>query len=611
MKKFFANLHLSATTEKLSFLVIVLLLIVTAVTVSNSQKKQETQTQAAGGSSSGAGPSLLFGTNLLLMDSSDQFLTSSQTRAALQQMHVTTIRMPIRSVGAPSQDEIQAAQYIKSINAVPLVILKYSQPDPGGAGVQVVQAMNSIFGTSPVYYEFGNERDLAGVNQTAYTTAWNQYIPQIKAAATNGRFGGPTNYQTNPSYIAYFVQNANPAPDFISWHEYTCGNSDSGATCIANISHWSTHIANTKAAIQATGKPVPPIFITEWNYDPNNPSGDSRATPQFEQQFVTTALQELEKDGVTAAYQYVVTGHTEYNLVDPSGQLTAAGQAFEQATGATAVTFPLSPTLVPSSFGCLGSCPTLPATPTLSGGTNPSSSLSTFPSVTQNISPAPTSSAPCTTTTSQSVTAAKSDHDKDNDHDNDDKKKHTRHKGTQNRNGLLADLLHLLQQLLKLIEQLLGGNQPSQPTPTPCPSPLPTTPVSPLPSGTLPSASPAVSGVPTISLTPSVSLLPTPSTTPSALPTVSLLPTATTLPSPLPSHQLSATPLPSVTQPVTPSPTLFGTPLPSISFVPSSGVSQLPTATPPSQNQLKSLIRVILQLLEQILKLFQNLFRRH
>jgi len=278
--------------------------------------------------------------------------------------------------------------------------------------------------------------------------------------------------------------------------------------------------------------------------------------------------------------------------------------------------------IISPSFGCLGACPTLPTTPTPTY-TLPVSPLSQQPvssGTTTPISPIPSISEtnPCTATENQSVAAVPkgqpvrlSKNMKSGDHDNDDKKKHTRHKGTQNRNGLLADLLHLLQQLLKLIEQLLGGNQPSQPTPTPCPSPLPTTPVSPLPSGTLPSASPAVSGVPTISLTPSVSLLPTPSTTPSALPTVSLLPTATTLPSPLPSHQLSATPLPSVTQPVTPSPTLFGTPLPSISFVPSSGVSQLPTATPPSQNQLKSLIRVILQLLEQILKLFQNLFRRH
>src|SRR5947207_2412514 len=87
--------------------------------VLTAQHPQENRQHAAGTTT----PSLLFGTNLTLMDANDQFLTSAQTRTAMQQMHVTTIRMPIRSVGAPSTAEIQAAQDIKSINAIPLIIL--------------------------------------------------------------------------------------------------------------------------------------------------------------------------------------------------------------------------------------------------------------------------------------------------------------------------------------------------------------------------------------------------------------------------------------------------------------------------------------------------------
>jgi hypothetical protein len=362
--------------------VCVLLFLSILIVINNLPQQQQTEIHAASANS------LIYGTNLTLNDANDQFLTSAQTRTDMQQMHITTVRMPIRSVGAPSAAEIQAAQNIKAIGAVPLVILKFSQTDPAGAGVQVVQAMNQVFGSSTVYYEFGNERDLAGTDQTAYTNAWNQYVPKIKAAAPNGKFGGPVNYQQNPSYIAYFVQNANPSPDFISWHEYTCGNSDSAQTCVTNISHWATHISNTKSAIQATGKTVPPIFITEWNYDANPPAGDSRNTAQFQQQFVTTGLQELAKDGVTAAYHYVVTGSSTYQLVDPNGALTAAGQAFLQvaSTGGgnnTSVTpgsnSTTTPPYVSPSFACVGgvNCvPTTSPTQMVPSGTQPISNPS-------------------------------------------------------------------------------------------------------------------------------------------------------------------------------------------------------------------------------------------
>ncbi len=271
---------------------------------------------------------LIFGTNLTLNDANDQFITSQATRDALKAMHVQLIRMPIRAVGGPSAWEVQAMQDIKTMGATPMIILKFSQTDPTGAAKLVLDAATGIFGTGPIYVEFGNERDLAGTTQSQYTTGWNQTISVVKPLYPHALFGGPVNFQQNPSYIAYFIQNANPAPDFISWHEYTCGNSTAAQICIDNIAHWATHITNTKSAIQATGKTIPPIFITEWNYDPNNPSGDSRATASFQTTFTKTALQELVKDGVTGATQYVSTGHTEYNLVDTSGQPTAEGKAF-------------------------------------------------------------------------------------------------------------------------------------------------------------------------------------------------------------------------------------------------------------------------------------------
>lgn len=307
-------------TSIIFFLVLIISLPLFLLT---SQKPQHIKQNAAGT----VNP-LLFGTNLGLYDTSDQFLTSQTTRDALKSIHVQIIRMPIRFAGGPAPQEITAMQLIKSMGLVPLIILKYSQTDPTGAAKLVIQQANAIFGNSIVYYEFGNERDLNGVNQSQYTSQWNQTIPQVKSLPINGRFGGPTNYHTDPGYISYFVHNSNPKPDFISWHEYTCSSSDSAQTCINNISSWAGHVTDTKNAITAAGNSVPPIFITEWNYDPQNPSPDSRVTASFEQQFTQKALQELANIGVTGATHYVATGHTEYNLVDPTGRLTAEGTEF-------------------------------------------------------------------------------------------------------------------------------------------------------------------------------------------------------------------------------------------------------------------------------------------
>jgi hypothetical protein len=287
-----------------------------------------TRTPTPTGTPAGPGPSsLLYGTNLGLYDSGDQFLASATTRQRMQEMGVTLVRLPIRVEGCAAAHEVTAAQRIRDLGMVPLIILKFTQPDPGGAAECVVGQMNAVFGSAVVYYEFGNERDLAGIDQVEYTDAWNAEIGPAVALANNGEFGGPTNFQYNPPYVAYFVANADPAPDFISWHEYTCGNSRTAQYCIDHIQNWETHVDQTRAAIQANGDAVPPIFITEWNYDPDPPAGDTRATPAFWDVFIRDALARLEADGVTGATHYVVTDSI-YELIDGSGTLTAAGVAF-------------------------------------------------------------------------------------------------------------------------------------------------------------------------------------------------------------------------------------------------------------------------------------------
>ncbi len=297
---------------------------------SSSSGSNPTTTTTPGSGAHVAG-SLLCGTNLHLDDDTDTFLTSAAFRNGLVSAHVTTIRLPIRAVGGINPREIQAAKYIKDLGMTPLVILKFAQTDPAGAAKKVITEMNTIFGSSIVYYEFGNERDLAGTTQTQYTTGWNQVIPQIKSLPTNGKFGGPVNYQSDPAYIAYLVKNATPKPDYISWHEYTCNSSEATSACTGDIAKWKTHIAAIKQAITGNGDTVPPMMVTEWNYAPDaGVASDTKHTDStFLTDWTTKAIQELAADGVFASYHYDVTNSLP--LVATNGTPTAQGKAFSTA----------------------------------------------------------------------------------------------------------------------------------------------------------------------------------------------------------------------------------------------------------------------------------------
>ena len=122
-----------------------------------------------------AGSPLLFGTNMVLADGNDQMLTSSATQSLLQQIHVQIVRMPIRT-GVPESVNVLAAQMIKNIGAVPLIILHSSQYAQA-SNILTITDMNRIFGNGIVYYEFGNEDDFNGVPATTYTASWNATIP--------------------------------------------------------------------------------------------------------------------------------------------------------------------------------------------------------------------------------------------------------------------------------------------------------------------------------------------------------------------------------------------------------------------------------------------------
>src|SRR5260370_28959471 len=240
-------------------------------------------------------------------------------------MHVRIIRMPVRS-NLSEATEIQAAQTIKSLGAVPVVVLRGAvDPNVLADDSRIVKDMNAIFGNSVVYYEYGNEEDLLGVDVNGYTTSWNATVPQLKRIALQGQFVGPVNFQYDRTYLTTFLQNANPRPNEVSWHEYTCDDSWASSICISHIANWSNHFADSRSAMQSVIGTALPIMITEWNYAPNAVPNDGKNNDSaFMSTWTATALQTLAANGIFASMQYSCT-NTAIPMVSSGNIATVQG----------------------------------------------------------------------------------------------------------------------------------------------------------------------------------------------------------------------------------------------------------------------------------------------
>jgi hypothetical protein len=283
-------------------------------------------------------------------------------------LHVQLVRFPDRH---DLNITTVAARHIKALGITPLLILHYGiqslQEDQN-----LIQMMNSVFGSNTtVYYEYDNEVDLFhGIDKVAYTNSWNAVIPQLKPLAPHGVFIGPVNFQINVPYLTYFVQHASPAPDAVSWHEYTCNSKVDDATCIAKIDNWSKHIAAARAAI---GLNIP-ILITEYNWNPNpQKENDTRATNNaFLQQWQTRAIQVLTQNHVFAACHYTWSNQPALAMVNdithtPTGSGLAFQQSYEQDIVNTPGTVTPTPIVVNTATSVVTSTPipTGITTPTL------------------------------------------------------------------------------------------------------------------------------------------------------------------------------------------------------------------------------------------------------
>jgi hypothetical protein len=143
-------------------------------------------------------------------------------------------------------------------------------------------------------------------------------------------------YQYSHKNITEFLQQANPRPDAISWHEYTCSYKSNQDKCLSNLEKWPDHIKDAHQVMQDTIHTDLPVMITEWNYasdqsiQPNGkPFEDGMWNNEtFMKQWTTRAIQILVENRVFASMQYSVT-NTAIPMIDNSGALTTQGTTFQ------------------------------------------------------------------------------------------------------------------------------------------------------------------------------------------------------------------------------------------------------------------------------------------
>ncbi len=282
---------------------------------------------------------LLFGTNMALFGTGDNdpILNSEATRQQLKNIGVRLMRMPTRPTLSDAT-EIAAAEAIKEIGAVPLIVISGPEFKAGSilqSDQHLLDLFSRVFGKELVYYEFGNEADLQGIKVDAYVNAWNQVVPTLKQAFPTARFIAPDNYQFTRRYLKTFLQGARPHPDGVSWHEYTCSVYWSADFCLANIDSWTIHMTQARAVMQEVLGTTLPIWISEWNYASDQatvggkPINDGKYNNRaFMQAWTTKAMATLIANRVFASMQYFATDQP-MPLVS-NNQIGIEGQIFQQ-----------------------------------------------------------------------------------------------------------------------------------------------------------------------------------------------------------------------------------------------------------------------------------------
>jgi hypothetical protein len=238
---------------------------------------------------------------------------------------------------------------------------------------------------------------LLGVSADQYTASWNAIVPLLKVQAPHAQFVGPVTYQADPSYLKRFVQQAQPRPDAVSWHEYSCTQDDSQAMCLSHLANWGRDISTARATMTAVLGRALPIMITQWNYAPNATADDGKSSDSaFLSTWTQRAFQTLIANRVFAAMQDSYT-NTAASLVSRQNTLTVQGAVFmAQAQQAGVLTSPSSTsTLAASSATATAQAQAQAAAPTATATTAQATASTT--STGQTAPPGVVQSTPTTT----------------------------------------------------------------------------------------------------------------------------------------------------------------------------------------------------------------------
>ena len=169
------------------------------------------------------------------------------------------------------------------------------------------------------YYEFGNEPSLwLQWSAQEYTEAWNKIVPSLKEIDSNIKIGGPAYYShgcydEGKEYIRIFLQQADPKPDFVSWHMYFGGEDTTSQEILDKAYQTSECIDDVEnnVIIPTLGYSLP-IIITEWNWNPNpDLQGDYRdLDKQFISDFTSIMIEEFKNNGyLLMAHQFCYGAH--------------------------------------------------------------------------------------------------------------------------------------------------------------------------------------------------------------------------------------------------------------------------------------------------------------
>jgi hypothetical protein len=294
----------------------------------------------------------LFGINMTLDKSGhDVLVDDSATQQVFRGWGIPLIRVPLRP-GLSDATYVKAMQAVKAVGATPMIIIRGPQPDSLTENRRLLPLVTSVFGQGTVYLEYGNEEDLGGMGGAEYTRYWNQVVAELKTQVpASYRWVGPANFQYDPAYAAQFARDANPKPDYLSWHEYVCGAGNDDAYCTGHIANWARHVTEVNDAVRAATGRTFPFFISEWNLDPKDESRYQNAA--FIKAWTARAIEQLRALGpdLAGAMVYTATNHGDFGLLD-GGRVTPQGEAFRDAAMASRKLTP-SPSDSPSPVNSL------------------------------------------------------------------------------------------------------------------------------------------------------------------------------------------------------------------------------------------------------------------